>query len=56
MVIFPLQFDIKTDNGLRVNVNGAFNVLDFARKLGVNKVVLASSSLIYGVGREVAVE
>ena len=56
MVIFLLQFEVKPDNGLRVNVNGPFNVLDFARKHGVNKVVLASSSAIYGDTREVAIE
>ena len=55
-VTSPPHFEVKPDNGLRVNVNGAFNVLDFARKLDVHKVVLASSSVIYGVGREVAVE
>ena len=55
-VTSPPQFEIKPDNGLRVNVNGTFNVLDFARKHGVNKVVLASSSAIYGDTREVAVE
>ena len=55
-VTSPPQFEVKPDNGLRVNVNGTFNVLDFARKHGVNKVVLASSSAIYGDSREVAVE
>ena len=55
-VTSPPQFEIKPDKGLRVNVNGTFNVLDFARKHGVNKVVLASSSAIYGDSREVAVE
>ena len=34
----------------------SLNVLDFARKHGVNKVVLASSSAIYGDSREIAVE
>ena len=29
-------------------INGTYNVLDFARRHGVNKVVLASSSAIYG--------
>ena len=55
-VTSPPQFEIRPDNGLRVNVNGTFNVLDFARKHGVNKIVLASSSAIYGDTREVAVE
>ena len=55
-VTSPTQLEVKPDNGLRVNVNGTFNVLDFARYHGVNKVVLASSSAIYGDGREVAVE
>ena len=52
----PPQFEIKPQSGLRVNVNGTFNVLDFAIKHGVQKVVLASSSAIYGDSREVAVE
>ena len=55
-VTSPPQFEIKPDNGLRVNVNGTFNVLDFARNHGVNKVILASSSAIYGDSRQVAVE
>ena len=41
---------------MKVNVNGTYNILDFARKHGVNKVVLASSSAIYGDSREIAVE
>ena len=52
----PPQFEINPQSGLRVNVNGTFNVLDFAIKHGVQKVVLASSSAIYGDSREVAVE
>ena len=55
-VTSPPQFEMNPDKGLKVNVNGTFNVLDFARKHGVNKVVLASSSAIYGDSREVAVE
>ena len=55
-VTSPPQFEVKPQNGLRVNVNGTFNVLDFARKHGVNKVVLASSSAIYGDSKEIAVE
>ena len=55
-VTSPPEFEIKPGNGLRVNVNGTFNVLDFAGKHGVNKVVLASSSAIYGDSREIAVE
>ena len=52
----PPQFETNPDKGLRVNINGTYNVLDFARKHGVNKVVFASSSAIYGDSREVAVE
>ena len=55
-VTSPPQFETNPDKGLRVNVNGTYNVLDFARKHGVNKVVLASSSAIYGDSREIAVE
>ena len=50
------QFETNPDKGLRVNVNDTYNVLDFARKHGVNKVVLASSSAIYGDSKEIAVE
>ena len=52
----PPQFETNPDKGLKVNVNGTYNVLDFARKHSVNKVVLASSSAIYGESREIAVE
>ena len=55
-VTSPPQFETNPDKGLRVNVNGTYNVLDFARRHGVNKVVLASSSAIYGDSREIAVE
>jgi UDP-glucose 4-epimerase len=55
-VTSPPQFETDPDKGLKVNVNGTYNVLDFARKHGVNKVVLASSSAIYGDSREIAVE
>ena len=55
-VTSPPQFETNPDKGLRVNVNGTYNVLDFARKHAVNKVVLASSSAIYGDTREIAVE
>ena len=55
-VTSPPQFETNPDKGLRINVNGTYNVLDFARRHGVNKVVLASSSAIYGDSREIAVE
>ncbi|MGC8516192.1 MAG: NAD-dependent epimerase/dehydratase family protein [Thermoplasmata archaeon] len=55
-VTSPPQFEVEPNIGLEVNVNGTFNVLDFARNHGVNKVVLASSSAIYGDSKEVAVE
>ncbi|MCL4480756.1 MAG: NAD-dependent epimerase/dehydratase family protein [Candidatus Thermoplasmatota archaeon] len=52
----PPQFETDPDKGLKINVNGTYNILDFARNHGVNKVVLASSSAIYGDSREIAVE
>jgi UDP-glucose 4-epimerase len=55
-VTSPPQFETNPDKALKVNVNGTYNVLDFARKHRVNKVVLASSSAIYGDSREIAVE
>ena len=32
-VTSPPQFETDPDKGLKVNVNGTYNVLDFARKL-----------------------
>ena len=37
----------------RVNVEGTVNLLEAARKNGVNKIVLASSSSVYGVNSKV---
>jgi len=37
----------------RVNVEGTVNILESARKHGVNKLVLASSSSVYGVNSKV---
>jgi UDP-glucuronate 4-epimerase len=37
----------------RVNVEGTVNILEAARKHGVNKLVLASSSSVYGVNSKV---
>jgi dTDP-glucose 4,6-dehydratase len=38
---------------LRTNIDGAFNVLESARAAGVEKVVLTSTSEIYGAAKEV---
>jgi len=38
---------------LRTNIDGAFNVLEAARACGVEKVVLTSTSEIYGSAREI---
>lgn len=37
----------------RVNVEGTVNVLEGARKSGVNKIIIASSSSVYGVNSKV---
>ena len=54
-VTSPPQFEVMPENGLMVNVNGTFNILDFARNHGVHKVVIVSSSGIYGDSSDVAV-
>jgi nucleoside-diphosphate-sugar epimerase len=52
----PPQFEDFPAEGLEVNVTGTFNILDYARKHGVPRVIIASSSAIYGDSKEVSVE
>ena len=44
----PPYFDIDLNGGFLTNVNGTLNVLEFAKRSGIRKVVLASSSAVYG--------
>ncbi|EQD31463.1 NAD-dependent epimerase/dehydratase [mine drainage metagenome] len=47
-VTSPPEFEEKPNFGFETNVMGTFNVLEAARENGVKKVILASSSSIYG--------
>ena len=44
----PPQFEVLGSNGYEVNVMGTYNVLQAASDSGLRKVVIASSSAIYG--------
>ncbi len=55
-VTSPPQFEEDPGNGLTVNINGTFNVLDYASRTGTRKVVIASSSAIYGDSKDISVE
>ena len=52
----PPQFEEPGNNGYDVNVMGTFNTLQAAYENGMNRVVLASSSAIYGDMTEAANE
>lgn len=52
----PPEFEIYPDIGFNTNANGTFNVLSFAKKNGIRKSVLASSSAIYGNLNKIAKE
>jgi UDP-glucose 4-epimerase len=55
-VTSPPQFEDDPLQGFQVNANGTFNVLEFARRKGIKRVVLASSSATYGDTGRVSVE
>jgi nucleoside-diphosphate-sugar epimerase len=55
-VTSPPQFEEDPLQGFQVNANGTLNVLEFARRKGIGRVVLASSSAIYGDTGRVSVE
>ena len=40
-IFFPEKY-------LQNNINGFFNILDLAKKGGINKIIYASSSSVYG--------
>ena len=52
----PPEFEIYADRGFMTNADGAFNVLEFARNNGIGRVVLASSSAIYGNNNSISKE
>ena len=55
-VTSPPEFENLTGEGYEVNVMGAYNVLAASAKNNVKRVILASSSSVYGDIREAAVE
>jgi UDP-glucose 4-epimerase len=52
----PPQFEDDPIGGFHVNADGTLNILEFARRRGIPRVVLASSSATYGDFREVSRE
>ena len=52
----PPQFEDDPISGFQVNANGTLNILEFAKRKGIKKVVLASSSATYGSSKSVSVE
>jgi UDP-glucose 4-epimerase len=52
----PPQFEDDPVGGFSVNANGTLNVLEFARRRGIRRVVMASSSSVYGDSREISTE
>lgn len=52
----PLECDGEPERAVQVNIGGTLNVLDAALKQGVKRVVLASSSAVYGTSNAVGVE
>src|SRR5213078_210776 len=51
--LLPREQDTTRDIRWRLNVEGPVNLLEAARRSGVNKLVLASSSSVYGVNSKV---
>ena len=52
----PPQFEDDLLSGFQVNANGTLNILEFAKRKGIRKVVLASSSATYGNSKSISVE
>lgn len=44
----PPQFEDDPLNGFNVNANGTLNILEYAKRKGIRRVVMASSSATYG--------
>ena len=55
-VTSPPQFEDDPLQGFQVNANGTLNVLEFAKRRGIGRVVLASSSATYGDSTSVSTE
>lgn len=55
-VTSPPQFEEDPLYGFQVNANGTLNILEYARRRHIGKVVLASSSAIYGNSMSLSVE
>jgi len=55
-VTSPPQFEDDPLYGFQVNANGTLNVLEFAKRRGIGRVVLASSSATYGDSTSVSTE
>ena len=52
----PPQFEDDPIDGFQVNVNGTLNVLEFAKRKKIRRVVLASSSATYGNSESISRE
>lgn len=52
----PPQFEDDPTGGFQVNANGTLNILEFARRKGIKRVVMASSSALYGDTTSVSIE
>lgn len=55
-VTSPPQFEDDPLSGFQVNANGTLNILEFAKRKGIRRVVLASSSATYGNTDKISVE
>ncbi len=55
-VTSPPQFEAFPSEGFNVNSQGTFNVLEEASEAGVSKVILASSSALYGNSKQISRE
>ena len=52
----PPQFEDDPLDGFQVNANGTLNVLEFAKRRKIRRVVLASSSATYGNSESISRE
>ncbi len=52
----PPQFEEDSLSGFDNNANGTLKVLEFAKRKGIPKVILASSSAVYGDNNTISVE
>ena len=55
-VTSPPQFDTDPIGGFQVNAIGTLNVMEFARRRGIRRLVFASSSATYGNSKDTYVE